>query len=72
MNDDQRLWLERAAENGFTVPTWPEEYGGAGLSSAEELVLLEEMQSLGARTPVMGMGIMMIGPTLLEIGRAHV
>jgi alkylation response protein AidB-like acyl-CoA dehydrogenase len=68
MNDDQRLWLERAAENGFTVPTWPEEYGGAGLSSAEELVLLEEMQSLGARTPVMGMGIMMIGPTLLEYG----
>ena len=24
-------WLNRCAERGFTVPTWPEAYGGAGL-----------------------------------------
>ena len=68
MTDDQRLWLERASDKGFTVPTWPTEYGGAGLSSDEYLVLLEEMGSLEVRAPVMGMGIMMIGPTLLEYG----
>ncbi len=68
MTDDQRLWLERASGKGFTVPTWPPEYGGAGLSSDEYLVLLEEMGSLEVRAPVMGMGIMMIGPTLLEYG----
>ncbi|MEE8243358.1 MAG: acyl-CoA dehydrogenase family protein [Pseudomonadales bacterium] len=68
MTDDQRLWLERASGKGFTVPTWPSEYGGAGLSSDEYLVLLEEMGSLEVRAPVMGMGIMMIGPTLLEYG----
>lgn len=68
MTQDQRLWLERSAEKGYTVPTWPQEYGGAGLSAAQELILLEEMRSLDVRAPVMGMGIMMIGPTLLEYG----
>ncbi|MFV2089990.1 MAG: acyl-CoA dehydrogenase family protein, partial [Pseudomonadales bacterium] len=52
----------------FTVPTWPEEYGGAGLSNREYVILLEEMREIGTRAPVMGMGIMMIGPTLLEYG----
>jgi len=68
MSDDQRLWLERAADKGYTVPSWPTEYGGAGLSTAEELILLQEMRGMGAPAPVMGMGIMMIGPTLLEYG----
>ena len=68
MTDDQRLWLARCAERGFSVPTWPEEYGGAGLDKAHYMVLLEEMRALGARAPVAGMGTAMIGPTLLEHG----
>ena len=31
-NPDTQLWLERMAEKGWTVPTWPKEYGGAGLT----------------------------------------
>ncbi|MCY3812566.1 MAG: acyl-CoA dehydrogenase family protein [Gammaproteobacteria bacterium] len=68
MTDDQRLWLDRCAERGFSVPTWPEEYGGAGLDKDDYVVLLEEMRSLGTRAPVAGMGTSMIGPTLLEYG----
>ena len=68
MTLDERLWLDRAAERGFTVPTWPTEYGGAGLAGAEYLVLLEEMRRISARPPVQGMGITMFGPTLLEFG----
>ena len=68
MTDDQRLWLERCAEEGFTVPTWPEEYGGAGLGKDEFVALLEEMRALEIRAPVSGMGTTMIGPTLLEYG----
>ena len=68
MTDDQRLWLARCAERGFSVPTWPEEYGGAGLDKAHYMVLLEEMRAVGARAPVAGMGTAMIGPTLLEHG----
>ena len=50
------------------MPTWPEEYGGAGLDKADYLVLLEEMRALEIRAPVAGMGTAMIGPTLLEHG----
>ena len=31
-NPDSRVWLERMAAKGWTVPQWPEQYGGAGLS----------------------------------------
>lgn len=67
-NPDVALWLERMAEKGWTVPTWPTEYGGAGLSTNEFVVLVEEMRRLDARPPLMGMGTSMIGPTLLEMG----
>ena len=68
MTADQRLWLERCADRGFTVPTWPEQYGGAGLDKDDYVVLLQEMRTLDVRTPVAGMGTAMIGPTLLEYG----
>lgn len=68
LDPDTKLWLDRMAEKGWTVPNWPKEYGGAGLSSEEHLVLLQEMQAIGARAPLAGMGISMIGPTLLEYG----
>lgn len=67
-NPDAYLWLERMAERGWTVPTWPVEYGGGGLSKAEFLALLEELQRIQARPPLGGMGVTMIGPTLLEYG----
>lgn len=67
-NPDSYVWLDRMAERGWTVPTWPTDYGGAGLDTAEYLVLLEEMARLGARTPLSGMGVTMLGPTLLEYG----
>ncbi len=68
MTDDQRLWLDRCADRGFTVPTWPKEYGGADLSKEQYVTLLQEMKDLGIRAPVAGMGTAMIGPTLLEHG----
>ena len=67
-NPDAYLWLERMAERGWTVPTWPVEYGGGGLDKEDFLVLLEELQRIQARPPLGGMGVTMIGPTLLEHG----
>ncbi|MBX3706391.1 MAG: acyl-CoA dehydrogenase family protein [Pseudomonadales bacterium] len=65
---DLALWLERCAERGFTAPTWPKQYGGGGLTPAQARVLYEEMGAIRARSPLMGMGLSMIGPTLLEFG----
>ena len=49
---DQKLWLERMGEKGWTCPTWPSEYGGGGLSKEENKILQEEMGAIGARSPL--------------------
>ncbi|MGV0034320.1 MAG: acyl-CoA dehydrogenase family protein [Candidatus Azotimanducaceae bacterium WSBS_2022_MAG_OTU7] len=65
---DVQLWMERMAEQGWTVPAWPKEYGGGGLSVEETRVLFEEMNDIGARPALVNMGTRMFGPTLLEYG----
>ena len=65
---DAKLWRERVAAQGWGAPTWPREYGGAGLSRAEARVVAEEMARAGAYNPIGGLGIMSIGPTILELG----
>ncbi|MCH8614629.1 acyl-CoA dehydrogenase family protein [Sphingomonas sp. SM33] len=67
-SDAQRVWLERMVERGWTVPHWPRDYGGAGLSPAEAKVLKEEMARIGARSPLSSFGISMLGPALLKFG----
>jgi alkylation response protein AidB-like acyl-CoA dehydrogenase len=67
-NSDSKLWLERMALQGWTVPTWPKQYGGGGLSAAEARVLEEEMHRLNCRTPLQSFGIWMLGPVLLDEG----
>ncbi len=67
-NPESKLWLERMAERGFVVPTWPKAYGGAGLDKAQNQVLQEELRRINARPAHVGMGISMIGPALLEYG----
>jgi len=68
LEPDAALWLERMAERGWTVPTWPREYGGAALDRALYPVLIEELKRIGARTPLTGRGVNYIGPTILELG----
>lgn len=67
-SEDQRLWLERMAERGWTAPDWPKEYGGGGLSQAETKILREEMARIQARPPLNSFGIWMIGPAILKYG----
>ena len=68
LEPDVRLWLERMAERGWTVPTWPREYGGAELTRDQYTVLIDELKRINARTPLTGRGVNYIGPTILELG----
>jgi acyl-CoA dehydrogenase len=67
-NDAQKSWLETMAGRGWTVPDWPKDYGGGGLSPAETKILKQEMGRIGARNPLMSFGISMLGPALLKYG----
>ncbi len=67
-SDDQKLWLERMAAKGWTVPEWPQAYGGGGLGRDEAMVLAQEMRRIRARPPLSSFGIWMLGPALLKYG----
>jgi len=67
---DTTRWLDLMVDKGWTVPTWPTEYGGAGLTKQEFMVLQGEIRRIGARAPLTGRGINYIGPTILEFGTA--
>ena len=67
-SDAQRVWLERMAEKGWTVPEWPREFGGGGLSRDQAKILRQEMRAIGCRSPLDSFGIWMLGPALLKYG----
>ncbi|MEM8660450.1 MAG: acyl-CoA dehydrogenase family protein [Pseudomonadota bacterium] len=65
---DQKVWCDRMAERGWTVPHWPKEYGGGGLDKEEVKILRQEMARISARSPLESFGISMLGPALLKFG----
>src|SRR5579859_6929453 len=69
LTGDAALWKARMADKGWAAPTWPAQYGGGGLEPAQARVLQQEMARAGAYNPMaFGMGITMIGPTILDYG----
>lgn len=44
----QKFWFKKLMEGGYAAPHWPKEWGGAGLSFAEQIILYEELARAGA------------------------
>ena len=63
-------WRAILAANNYLAVSWPAEYGGAGLSSLESVVLAEEFARAGVPSggPNDGFGIGMLGNTMLRWG----
>ncbi len=62
-----KRWRKALSQRGWIAPHWPTEYGGAGMSPGEQFIFNEEMAE--RRTPPAGgMGVAMIGPTLILYG----
>ncbi|RYD57786.1 MAG: acyl-CoA dehydrogenase [Sphingomonadales bacterium] len=68
VHPDQKIWMDRMGARGWTVPDWPKEYGGGGLTPAETKILREELKRINARNPLSSFGISMLGPALLKYG----
>jgi alkylation response protein AidB-like acyl-CoA dehydrogenase len=64
--DPQIVWMRRAAEKGWTAPTWPVAYGGGGLSAEQARVLDKELAAGQYRPPLTSFGLWMLGPVLME------
>jgi hypothetical protein len=63
-------WRALLAQRGYLVPAWPKEYGGAGLTKLQQVILVEEFAKAGV--PANGandnFSIKMIGGLLLKFG----
>ena len=73
MSDDERKrfnqeWPQKLFEGGWICATWPEEYGGKGLTTMQGVALAEEFAR--AKAPMRGdfFGDTLVGPTLLQWG----
>ena len=63
-------WRGTLYEAGYLAPGWPAEYGGAGLSALEQVILAEEFAKAGVPTGGTNdaFSIQMLGNTLLMMG----
>ena len=63
-------WRRTLADNRMLAVSWPQEYGGAGLTLVEQVVLAEEFAKAGApqgsENDTFGIG--MLGNTLIHLG----
>jgi alkylation response protein AidB-like acyl-CoA dehydrogenase len=63
-----RWWQARLAEGGYAALTWPEEFGGRGLTLLHELAFNDVAEAHDAPTPANFLATVMVGPAILEHG----
>jgi alkylation response protein AidB-like acyl-CoA dehydrogenase len=61
-------WHKKLNEGGWVAVNWPKEYGGRGATVMQRLIFREELNRLGLSEPFIGMGISLLGPTLMHWG----
>jgi alkylation response protein AidB-like acyl-CoA dehydrogenase len=64
---DVQAWRRRLVEKGWMAPSWPKEYGGAGLSVMQQFIMSEEFAEANAPR-LDSIGVDMLGPTLIRYG----
>jgi alkylation response protein AidB-like acyl-CoA dehydrogenase len=60
-------WSKTLAKRGWVAPTWPKEYGGAGLSVMHQFIFNEELARARAPRPNF-LAVGLIGPTIIVHG----
>src|SRR6266446_1799108 len=59
-------WHKKMHSGGWVGVSWPREYGGRGATLEQQVVYNEEMTRANAPGIVNGLGIMLVGPTLIQ------
>lgn len=66
--DYLRRWQRKVYEGGWAGLSWPKEYGGRGASIIEQSIFQEEMARADAPGLINGLGLAIIGPTIIAVG----
>ena len=64
----QKAFQASLCDAGFAGITWPREYGGQGLTNAEQIAFSEEARNFTLPVGAFTIGLGMPGPTILELG----
>jgi len=65
---EQKAFQAKLYDAGFAGITWPKEYGGQGLTGAEQIIWSQESRNYDLPNGVFFIGLSMPGNTLLEVG----
>jgi len=65
---ERLAWNRHLAAHGWSCVGWPKEYGGRGLSLAQQVIFYEEYARANAPHKVNHFGEELIGPTLIAFG----
>jgi alkylation response protein AidB-like acyl-CoA dehydrogenase len=65
---EQKAFQAKLYDAGFAGITWPKEYGGQGLTSAEQIAWSQESRDYDLPNGAFFIGISMPGNTLVELG----
>jgi len=63
-----REWWSRLADAGWQFPTWPEGFGGRGLTDTEARAVTAELVDVGALGSPFSLGQVMGGPVVIQNG----
>ncbi|MEP3226251.1 MAG: acyl-CoA dehydrogenase family protein [Parasphingorhabdus sp.] len=65
--DDMTAWHKILGEKGWSVPAWPEQYGGTGWTPTQRYIWSEENARVNAVMPL-PFGVAMVGPVIYTFG----
>src|SRR5215472_11064703 len=64
----RRGWHRRMHAAGWVGISWPKEYGGRGATLTQSLIYEEELSRVRTPRLLNGLGIALVGPTLMHWG----
>ena len=64
----RRAWQRQLYDGGWVGINWPKEYGGQGATLIQQAIYAQEMTRAKAPQPANGLGISIVGPTLMHHG----
>src|SRR5688572_9034817 len=66
--EERRAWHRTMYEAGYVGMGWPTAYGGADATPMQQAIVADEMARVNAPPPINGLGIGIVGPTIIVHG----
>ncbi len=66
--DQRKAWHRKLYDAGYIGMGWPKEYGGQAATPVQQAIVADEMARAGAPPTINGLGIGIVGPTIIVHG----